>query len=84
MKNRLELGFLSALETVSGKAEQIGFSETVVGDPRHSFTRLTEYRRVTSEDVRRVAREVFDDRRRTIVRVTPKERRVSPRKRSAA
>ncbi|UJR82629.1 M16 family metallopeptidase [Sandaracinus amylolyticus] len=84
VKNRLELGFLSALETVSGKAEQIGFSETVVGDPRHSFTRLAEYRRVTSEDVRRVAREVFDDRRRTIVRVTPKERRTTSRKRSAA
>ena len=72
VKNRLELGFLSGLETAAGKAEQIGFSETVVGDPRHSFTRLAEYRRVTPEDVRRVAREVFDDRRRTVVRVIPK------------
>ncbi|MDQ3031170.1 MAG: insulinase family protein [Myxococcota bacterium] len=72
VKNRLELGFLGSLETVSGKADQIGFCETVAGDPQHTFTRLAEYRRVTPEDVRRVAREVFDDRRRTVVRVVPR------------
>lgn len=71
VKNRLELGFLGALETVNGKADQIGFGETVVGDPTHSFRRLEEYRRVTPDDVRRVAREVFDDARRTIVEVVP-------------
>jgi zinc protease len=72
VKNRLELGFLGALETVSGKGDQIGFGETLLGDPAHSFERLEEYRRVTPEDVRRVARAVFRDDRRTIVRVEPK------------
>lgn len=71
VKNRLELGFLGALETVNGKGDQIGFCETVVGDPSHPFVRLEEYRRVTSDDVRRVAREVFDDARRTIIDVVP-------------
>ena len=31
-KNKLELGFLHGMETVSGKAEQVGFYETVLGD----------------------------------------------------
>jgi zinc protease len=74
VKNRLELGFLGSLETVSGKGDQIGFCETVVGDPQHAFTRLAEYRRVTPSDVRRVASAVFDDRKKTVVRVVPRGR----------
>jgi zinc protease len=77
-KNRIELSFLGALETVAGKAEQIGFSEAVVGDPRHGFERLAQYRRVRPEDVRRVAGRVFDDRRRTVIEVHPTLRRSSP------
>ena len=69
VKNGLELSFLGGLETVPGKAEQIGFSETVVGDPCHAFVRLDEYRSVTPADVRRVAREVLDPARRVVLRV---------------
>lgn len=69
VKNGLELSFLGGLETVPGKAEQIGFSETVVGDPAHAFVRLAEYRSVTSEDVQRVAATVLAADARTIVRV---------------
>jgi zinc protease len=69
VKNGLELAFLGGLETVPGKAEQIGFSETVVGDPSHAFTRLEEYRSVTAEDVRRVASSVLTLDARAIVRV---------------
>jgi zinc protease len=74
VKNRLELGFIGALETAQGKADQIGFCETVASDPRHTFVRLEEYRRVTPEDVRRVARAVFVDARRTTVEVVPTTR----------
>jgi zinc protease len=74
VKNRLELGFVGAMETVNGKADQIGFCETVAHDPQHTFVRLEEYRRVRPEDVRRVAREIFDDRRRTIIDVVPSRR----------
>jgi zinc protease len=69
VKNGLELSFLGGLETVPGKAEQIGFSETVVGDPSHAFVRLEEYRSVTPADVRRVARDVLTGAGRTVVRV---------------
>ena len=70
-KNRMELSFLEGMTTVNGKAEQIGFYETVLGDPSRVFGRLEEYRRVTADDVQRVAREVFDATQRTIVTVLP-------------
>ena len=48
VKARVELGTLQGLETVSGKAEQIGFYETVLGDPAALFDKLAAYRRVTA------------------------------------
>jgi zinc protease len=68
---RLELGTLQALDTASGKAEQIGFFETVVGDPAGVFRRLEAIRRVKPGDVRRVARKFLDPRARTIVIAHP-------------
>lgn len=70
-KARLELGGLQSLDTASGKAEQIGFYDTVVGDPAGAFRRLEAYRRVTAGDVRRVARRFLVSRARTIVHVLP-------------
>jgi zinc protease len=71
VKNRAELGFLLALETAGGKAEQIGFYETVLGDARLIFPRLQQFRSVTAGDVQRVARRVFDARQRTRIEVLP-------------
>ncbi len=72
-KARLELGALQGMETMSGKAEQIGFYEVVLGDPAAAFRRLEEYRRVTASDLRRVARRYMVDRARTIIRVLPEK-----------
>ena len=72
-KARLELGSLQQLETVSGKAEQIGFFETVLGEPAHAFRRVEAYRRVTAGDLRRVARRYLVDTARTVLRVAPEE-----------
>ena len=71
VKNRYELGFLSSLETVSGKAEQIGFSALVANDPTHSFKRLEEVRSVTPADVLRVSQAIFSAPP-TVVLVEPK------------
>jgi zinc protease len=76
---RLELGALQQLETVGGKAEQIGFFETVLGDPAHAFRRVEAYRRVTAGDLRRVARRYLLDSARTIVRVLPEGGSAAPR-----
>jgi zinc protease len=70
-KARLELGALQQLETIPGKAEQIGFYETVLGDPAHAFRRVEAFRRVTVGDLRRVARRYLSEEGRTIVRVVP-------------
>lgn len=71
IKNRMELFVLSEIETVSGKASQIGFGELVADDPSHAFTRLEELRRVTAADVTRVATRLLRPGRRSIVHVVP-------------
>jgi len=67
---RLELGLVSGLDTVDGKASTIGFYETLLGEPAGAFTRLIAMRRVTQSDILRVARRYLnpDSRTRVIVR----------------
>jgi len=72
-KARLELGTLQALDTASGKAEQIGFYETVLGDPAGVVRRLDAIRRINAGDLRRAARRYFDARARTIVIAHPEK-----------
>lgn len=71
VKARLELGTLQGLETVAGKAEQLGFYETVLGDPAALFDKLREYRRVTPNDLLRVARRYLVPAARTVIEVYP-------------
>jgi zinc protease len=75
VKSRAELGFLMALESAAGKAEQIGFYETVLGDAGQIFPRLAQFRAVTADDVLRVARRVLDPKQRTRIDVLPKATR---------
>jgi zinc protease len=70
-KNRLELGFLHGMETASGKAEQIGFYETVLGDAARIFEQLEAYRAVRIEEVSRLARERLVPSQRTTLFVRP-------------
>ncbi len=70
-KSRLELAFLQGMETVSGKAEQIGFYELVLGDPGAGFARLSAYRDLTAAEVLAAARQWIDPRRRTSIHVLP-------------
>lgn len=70
-KARIELGLLQGMETVSGKAEQLGFYETVLGSPGALFERLEMYRRVKRDDLLRVARRYLLSSARTVVEVFP-------------
>jgi zinc protease len=70
-KARVELATLQGLETVSGKAEQIGFYETVLGEPGALFERLEAYRRVSLADLLRVARRYLLASARTVIEVLP-------------
>lgn len=77
VKNRLELGALQAMETAGGKAEQLGFYETVLGDAGFVFERLAQYRSVTADDIQRAARRYLVPGSRTIVTVLPKQEEVA-------
>ena len=56
---RLELGLAQSLETANGKAELIGFFESVLGEPGAPFQRLRQWQRTTLSDIRRAARRYF-------------------------
>ena len=68
---RMELELLRGSDSVGGKAEQIGFCELVLDDPAAMWTRLEAYRRVTVDDVARVAERYLTPDARTVVEVTP-------------
>jgi zinc protease len=70
-KARLELATLQGLETVGGKAEQIGFYETVLGDPAALFDKLALFQRATVGDLLRVARRYLVPSARTVIEVFP-------------
>jgi zinc protease len=66
---RMELHFLRNLETAGGKAEQIGFFDTVLGDPGGGFARLEAVREVTPSMLHAVASKYLTRTRRTIVKL---------------
>lgn len=66
---RVELSFLRGLETVGGRAETIGFHDTVLDDAAGGNERLEQVRRVTVEDLADVVRRYVVDTRRTVVLV---------------
>ena len=72
-RSQLELSFLHGMETAGGKAEQIGFYETVVGDGSAVFDRIEAYRRVTGRDVARVVKKYLRPSRRTRIEILPGE-----------
>ncbi len=70
-KARLELAALQGLESVGGRAETVGFYETVLGSPDAYFDKVAAYRRVTRSDVLRAARRFLAPTSRTIVEIRP-------------
>jgi zinc protease len=70
-KRQLQAENVRAMKTVSGKANQLGFFETVLGDYRKLFTLDAEWEAVTAADVQRVAAEYFQPAHRTVVVLEP-------------
>lgn len=69
---QLELSFLHSMETAGGKAEQIGFYETVAHDGAAVFERLAAYRAVSAGDVKRAVAKYLRPSRRTRVEILRK------------
>lgn len=69
--NRYELGFLQSLESASGKADQIGFHEAILGDAALMFSRVAAYREITPQQIMDVARRYLRPELRTRIHVLP-------------
>ena len=59
------------MKTVSGKANQLGFFETVLGDYRRLFQLDDEWNAVTAADVQRVVARYLVPEGRTVVVLEP-------------
>ncbi len=70
-KNLLQAGYVRGLKTVSGKANQLGFYETVYGDYAEMFREVERWEAVTQDDVVRVARAYLVDSEQTTVDLVP-------------
>jgi zinc protease len=66
---RFELGLLSSLETADGKANTIGFYDTVLGRPSTAFERLSAMERLTQSDLLRAARRYLSRDQRSVILV---------------
>ncbi len=70
-RNQAESRFVYTLETNRGAAQMLGRYEQNHGDYRALFGAVDRYRAVTAADVQRVAKQVFDARRRTVATLVP-------------
>ncbi|MBI5534745.1 MAG: insulinase family protein [Deltaproteobacteria bacterium] len=75
---RAELGLLRGMETCGGKAEQIAFYTTTLGEPCGAFQRLEQLRRVTRSDVLKAARRYLRPEARTVITVHPQPKEATP------
>ncbi len=67
--HQLELSFLHSMETAGGKADQIGFYETVTGDAAGVFGRLEAYQNVTASEIRAAVEKYLRPSRRARVEI---------------
>jgi len=69
--NGIETGFVSSLETVLNKADQLNSYEYFAGDPGFAARDLARYRALTPADVQRVAREYLQGKNRIVLSFVP-------------
>jgi zinc protease len=72
-KNQLEAHFVRDFRTNNGVGQALGYYEHIYGDYRKLFDTVPRYRAVTVADCKRVAKEVFDRRHRTVVELKPEK-----------
>ena len=66
IKNQKLVEFYGQVETINGKANNIGTYEVFFGDYKKMFDAPAEYNKVTVEDVKRVASQYFSKSNRTV------------------
>ncbi|HEY6436122.1 MAG TPA: insulinase family protein, partial [Ignavibacteriaceae bacterium] len=66
VKNQKLMGFYKTLETINGMSNTIGTYELFFGDYKKLFSAPDDYRKVTVDDIKRVAGEYFTKENRTV------------------
>jgi zinc protease len=69
--NGIETSFVSNLETVQNKADQLNDYEYFAGEPGFAARDLARYRALTPADVQRVAREYLQGKNRIVMSFVP-------------
>ncbi|UCE04136.1 MAG: insulinase family protein [Candidatus Latescibacterota bacterium] len=71
-KNQLAADFYRQLQTISGKALALGFSDVYFGDPKAFLHEVERYEAIRAEDLQRVARTWLQRNNRTVSTLVPK------------
>ncbi|WP_437592242.1 M16 family metallopeptidase [Sorangium sp. So ce1000] len=71
-KNQYETAFVTALESVAGRASMLNRYETAKGQPGFAEQDLKRYRDATAESLQAYAKSTLDPNARVILRVVPK------------
>ena len=66
VKNQKLMGFYKTLETINGMSNTIGTYELFFGDYKKLFSAPDDYKKVTADDIKRVAGEYFTKDNRTV------------------
>ena len=74
VRNQIEAGNVRRIDSNLGLAFQLADSESLTSDWRSTFRQSAELRRVTAEDVKRVAAEYLTERNRTVAVLARKDR----------
>jgi predicted Zn-dependent peptidase len=72
-RNQLEASMVRSLKTNYGVGQELGFYEHVLGDYHALFQTVERYRTVTADDCRRMAKQLFDAKRRTVAVLVPEK-----------
>ncbi len=72
-KGLLRAHHLREMAPNSGRAHALGQHEALVGDWRSAIELANRYAAVTNADIKRVARQVFDRKQRTVVTLVPEQ-----------
>ncbi len=73
VKNQKLVGYYRQLETINGKAQQLGNHEVFFGDYKKMFSAPDQYRKLTVADIRRVAAQYLIKSQRTVGVLAAKE-----------
>lgn len=77
-KNTALSDFYQSMKTIRDKANLLGYYELIFGDYRRLFNQVDLIHRVTQDDLRRVARQYFSSRNRTVAVLVPENDEKEP------